>query len=126
MSMINKWANFLANEKLDPEYISQEDTNKLMDLCIKLDSLGYQPKISMYKHKMESRKILVGVSMDMGIDLLSIKHKFNGKRLIGRGLLDVWNQVYQERFGSTVGTAGSKEAQRRDVKIKLSNLRRIS
>jgi hypothetical protein len=116
---INNWANFLANEKLDPEYISSADTSRLMDLCIKLDELGYTPKISMYKHKMESRKILVKVAMSIELDLLSIKHKFTGKRLIGRGLLDMWNQVYQERFGSTIGTSGAKEAQRRDVKTKL-------
>jgi hypothetical protein len=105
MMSIDKWANFLKNEKLDPKNISAEWTMKLIQLCEALASI-HSPKISMHKFKIESRKLVVETAMNLGIDLASIRHKMTGRYIIGRGLLDVWNQVYKERYGAIDGTRG--------------------
>ena len=50
--------------------------------------------------------------MDLGIDLAVYR--------VGRGLLDIWNEEYTKRYGSTVGTPGWKEDKRRKVVTKVS------
>ncbi len=115
------WANFLYWEKLDPKYVDEEDILKLMDLALKLSAIR-GPKINPHKAKIESRRLVVNTAMDLGIDLPSIENKYNGRKIIGRGLLDIWNEQYAIRHGSTLGTAAAREAIRRNVVTKLSKL----
>jgi hypothetical protein len=125
MSNINKWANFLKNEKLDPAVLSEKDTLKLMMLAAKLAESG-PPKIGSHADKQESRRKVCNTAFDMAIDLMGMKkQKYHGgsKPAIGRGLLDVWNEQYKIRFGSTVGTLGASEVTRRTVVTRLSEQR---
>jgi hypothetical protein len=132
--VINIWANFLSNEKLDPKAVSPADAVKLMDLCERLAEiqlpyrkLGDPPRPAghgpSHAQVLAARRLVCNTAMDMGLDLMAIKgvtkHKA-GKPIMGRGLLDVWNAVYLERFGSTVGTSGAHEVIRRKVVTKLS------
>lgn len=120
-SDIDCWANFLYNEKLVPERMTEDWVLKLITLCETLAKIR-RPNISTHQHKLESRKLLCFTAMDLSIDLPSIKHKTTGRYLIGRGLLDAWNLAYQEKHGSTYGTACAKEAKRRDIVTRLSKI----
>lgn len=115
--MSDKWANFLFNEKLDPKKLDEGSVMELLHLCEVLASKR-GPIIRPHAQKLISRRLVVDTALDLGIDLLAMKHK--GKCLIGRGLLDVWMVAYKERYGSTFGTLGEWEAKRRNIKIKLS------
>ena len=118
-SPIDLWANFLFNEKIvaGPK-VGEQWTFKIIKLCEELAKTG-SPKIRPYKAKIETRKIVVEKAMDLGIDLPSIKNQ-NGRAIIGRGLLDVWNQCYNKRHGSIIGTQGQLVATHRDIVTKLS------
>lgn len=121
--VINLWANFLFNEKLDPKALTPGDTLKLMELCAKLAEIR-PPCIKMHKDKIESRRLVCSTAMDLGIDLLAMKrakHHGGKKPAIGRGLLDVWNEEYAKRFGSIVGTPGQAEIIRRTIVTKMAN-----
>lgn len=123
MSNINKWANFLKNEKLDPEVLSEKDTLKLMTLAAKLAE-GGPPKIGSHADKIASRRKVCIAAFDLEIDLMGMKkRKYHGgsKPAIGRGLLDVWNEEYGKRFGGTIGTLGASEVTRRTVVTKMSH-----
>ncbi len=122
---INLWANFLRNEKLDPEVLGEQDVLKLMTLCKALADKR-PPCIKMHKDKIESRRLVCTTAFELGIDLLAIKkRKFHGgsKPAIGRGLLDVWNEEYRREFGSTVGTLGEAEVKRRGIVTHLADQR---
>jgi hypothetical protein len=112
---IDVWANFLMNEKLVPD---ARNTLTLLELCQALAKDG-GPCIRSHKDKIKSRQKVVCAAFDLGIDLTSIK-KDDGRIMMGRGLLDVWNSEYEKRFESKTGTAGDKEATRRDVKTRLA------
>jgi hypothetical protein len=118
-SVIDLWANFLANEKLVPDRLNPEDIQSLIRLSEALAEIQ-RPWISSHEVKLATRRVLCSVAMDLEIDLPAIKHKISGKFVIGRGLLDMWLKVYQERFGDVYGTQAFKEAIRRDVKTRLS------
>lgn len=115
MSTIDLWANFLMNEKLSPQRVPNPMV--LVALAEKLATIR-GPKVRPYKLRIESRRLVVQTAMDMGIDLAGIKH--HGKIAMARSLLDIWNEEYAKRFGSTFGTAGAKETTRRDVKTRLA------
>lgn len=117
-SNMDCWANFLMNEKLDPQSLHEDDVHNLIILAEEAGKIR-RPKINMHKDKLESREFLCLMAFDLRIDLTAIKNK-RGKIVMGRGLLDAWNKAYQKRFGSTVGTASAYEAKRRDVKTILS------
>lgn len=117
-SAINLWANFLANEKLTPQSIGEVNTLIIMELCQKMATVR-RPNIKMHKDKIESRRFVINTAMDMNIDLMSIKKK-NGKPAMGRGLLDIWNEEYEKRFGSKLGTLGEAEDIRRKIITKNS------
>jgi hypothetical protein len=73
-----------------------------------------------YAARIASRRLIVVAAMDLGIDLMAITKVYDGKVAMGRGLIDVWHQVYAERFGSNHGTASWAELRRRRVVKKLS------
>lgn len=120
--MINSWANFLFNEKLDPKQLSDKDTLKLIQLCEALAQDG-PPNIRMHTNKIESRRKVCRKAFDLGIDLLAMKKVWNKKTAIGRGLLDVWNEEYAKRFGSAVGTTGYNEVIRRAISTRQAEIR---
>lgn len=111
------WLNFLRHEKLDPERTDPKSAERLKELATRLGAgggcktfLGYG-----YADRIKCRRIVCETAIDMGFDLMSVKHKGKPKPLIGRGLLDVWNVVYKERFGGVIGTGGWFEDKRRKV-----------
>lgn len=108
------WENFLENEKLYADRLDG-DIDRLVLLCEKLASIR-PPKIKPHKAKLESRRLVAETAIDMGFDLTQLKYK--GRPAMGRGLLDVWNVVYKERFGTNYGTSGAKEVIRRNIKLK--------
>lgn len=114
-STIDKWASFLAAEKLTPQRGDAVALIRLAEELAERSTPVFQP----YAKRLESRRLVVNTAMDAEIDLAGMKH--NGKIAMSRGLLDIWNQEYAKRFGSAYGTAGQKEATRRDVKTKLRN-----
>ncbi len=117
LTNLERWSNFLDNEHLSLDRLTSNDQVKilkLVDILAKVEG----PKRSPYKLRLESRRKLVLAAMEAGIDLAAIKYK--GKMAMSRGLLDMWNTTYKERYGSTFGTSGNKESIRRDIKIKLS------
>lgn len=118
--VIDLWANFLFNEKLDPNQLDPKDTLRLLELCQRLAQIR-PPKINPHKSKLESRALVCETAIDMGFDLMTIKRLKNGvsKVAMGRGLLDVWNEVYKKRFGSTLGTSGESEVTRRKIVTNL-------
>lgn len=118
---MDKWARFLNHEKLDPKRLNQEDILELIELCEILVTKG-EPKYRPYKDRVATRKLIVETALDEGIDLIGFKDKFTKKILIGRGLLDVWAELYKKRYGSTFGTQGEWEQKRRNVKIKISKI----
>lgn len=122
--VVDLWASFLAHEKIEPKsLVDPRDVTKLLDLCNRLAELD-RPRYRPYKARIETRKLVCNTAMDMGFDLLALKRRKptgrGTKPTIGRGLLDTWNEVYKQRFGSTVGTAGAQEIVRRKVVGKLS------
>lgn len=116
-SILDRWGNFLAWEKITVQ--REVPVEQLLDF-IKLLSTRGEPKSKPYKLRLATRRIICETAIDNGIDLT--KWKFKGRLTMSRGLLDMWNKVYQERFQSTYGTPGAKEAIRRDVKTKLGKL----
>lgn len=120
---IDLWANFFFNEKLDPKKMNEESIMELLYLCEVL-AVKQAPTRHPYKDRIACRRLAVDTALDLGIDLIDFKNKQNGKIMIGRGLLDVWQVAYQERYGSTVGTRGAWEAKRRDIKTKLAKARK--
>jgi hypothetical protein len=115
--MIDKWANFLANEKLRPASVGEQWTMELVRLCEAL-AAKRGPRVRPYLEKLASRRLVVDTAMDLGIDLPAIRGR-TGRLVISRSLLDAWNLAYRERHGSTVGTASAREAKRRDIKTRL-------
>ena len=112
MSLIDKWGNFLSGHKLTPQ---RAEPMVLVKLCELLAATGQAPKWD-YKERLQCRRLVCLTAMENGIDLGGMRHQ--GKLAMARGLLDVWNQVYQEKYGSNYGTTGQKEASRRDAKIR--------
>lgn len=121
MSDINKWANFLMNDKLSPAGLKDDDVLVILDLCAKLAQIR-PPKIQMHKDKIESRRLVCVTAMEAGYDLAGIKR--HGKMAMGRGLLDVWNEEYKKKFGTIFGTLGEQEVIRRGVSTENIKLRR--
>lgn len=116
MSDIDCWAHFLADEKMYPDKIGGW-IHQVIVLCENLAKKYGRPKIKPYKEKLETRRKIVEVAMDMQFDLTAIIYK--GKLVMSRGLLDAWNKEYIRRHGSNIGTAGWKESIRRDVKTRI-------
>lgn len=116
---INRWASFLAHEKLEPKRCDEyNDIFVLIKLTEELAKLGGIPCYRPYRDRLESRRFVVNTAMDLGIDLMAITHR--GKPSIGRGLLDIWEIEYKRRFGSAHGTAAWAELKRRGVVTKLA------
>jgi hypothetical protein len=118
MSDINRWAAFLEHERLAAGSLDPEDAMRLVALCERLAAVG-RPAYRPYAARLESRRLLVGTAMAMGLDLTALRGR-RGKVAMGRGLLDAWNREYAARYGSAVGTAGVKESCRRDVRTRLA------
>jgi len=128
-SLAQLWGAFLCHEKLDPVNVNDSDVVKIIDLTTALVeySKASDDKFCPYRSytdRLYHRRVVCYIAMDMGMDLLEIKSKWTGKKIIGRGLLDMWNTLYGERFGSTVGTSGEHEVKRRGVSTKLAKLKR--
>lgn len=115
---VRAWSNFLECEKLARAMPFQE----LLGFCIELAKIG-PPKFKPYKDRLNTRRLVCETALSNGIDLAKYKH--NGKIAMGRGLLDIWNIRYTERFGGNYGTTGAKEASRRDIKTRLHKARQI-
>jgi hypothetical protein len=122
-SLVDLWANFLYNEKLDPARMEEEWVLEIMKLCEAL-AANRAPIIKPYKEKLKSRAFVCEIAMELGIDLPSIRNKRTRKYLIGRGLLDAWNKVTATKYGSSYGTQSEWEAKRRDVKTRLAKKRK--
>lgn len=121
-SPIDLWAGFLDHEKLGPDRTGV-NVMVLVKLCEELAKDHSEPYFYRdYKSRLQHRRWLVNKAMDLGIDLPAIKHK--GRVAMGRGLLDIWNEQYQIRYGSNVGTVSRHEVVRRTVVTKLANERR--
>ena len=119
-SPVDIWAGFLAFDKLTPERCG-ENVMRVVALCERLAAVQPQPKFfRSYQDRTEARRLVCETAIIMGLALTSIKHR--GKVAMGRGLLDVWRAVYAERFGSDVGTAGDKEARRRNARMLHNNI----
>lgn len=112
-SVIDLWANFLANEKLTPQRV--DDPMLLVRLCEELAKRA-RPKIRPYTDKLKSRALVAVTAIDLGIDLAGLKH--DGRMAMARSLLDIWNVEYAMKFGSAYGTAGWREDRRRKAKRK--------
>ena len=128
--LINQWANFLQNEKLDGTKLETPDVLILLRLCQSLAETGitpYEPNRS-HTRKNEMRRLVCTTAFELGLDLLKIKkrkNQFGGtKPAMGRGLLDMWNEEYARKFGSNLGTAGKAEEIRRKVVSKLCEEKR--
>lgn len=125
MSAFSRWANKLGHDKLRLDGpVSDADRGKLVEVVAELTARF--PDVSCavsYKQRQTDRRAVCQVAMDLGIDLLAVKclglHR-RGNPLIGRGLLDVWMVVLEERFGSNVGTNAKLEVIRRGVMTKLA------
>jgi hypothetical protein len=116
--LINLWASFLADHKLQPADVEEHWVLELIRLAEELCKRG-EPRYSPYADRLKARELVCVAAMDLGIDLPAIKSR-KGKTAMGRGLLDAWNIAYKKRHGSIVGTASAKEAKRRDIKTKLN------
>jgi hypothetical protein len=114
-SLMNLWASFLANHKLTAERTGNLEV--LLSLC-KLLAAIEGPKVKPHTARLRSRRLVCLTAMEAGIDLTALK--CHGKVAMARGLLDMWNACYQERYGGTYGTARAKEVSRRGVKTKLA------
>jgi len=117
-SSVDAWANFLASQRLEASLVREEHLMDLVRLAEHLGHDGY-PRIASHDEVLRSRVLVCRAAMEVGLDLTAIKNR-RGKTAIGRGLLDAWNRIYAERYGSNVGTAGSLEAKRRDVRTRVS------
>src|SRR5687768_10406601 len=113
-SSINLWASFLAKHKLTIQRVDQFDL--LLKLCEILATKG-KPRVQPYKAELETRKLLCLTAMDNSIDLTQLTYK--GRLAMSRGLLDMWNKTYAEKYGSSFGTVGDREVKRRNIKIQL-------
>jgi hypothetical protein len=122
MSEIDRWARFLEHERLDAGGLEPDDAMRLVALCERLAASG-PPAFRPYPARLESRRLLVATAMAMGLDLTALRGR-RGRVAMGRGLLDAWNAEYVRRYGSAFGTAGVREASRRDVKTRLAELPR--
>lgn len=122
-SLIDLWANFLYNEKLDPDKLDADSILELIFLCEEL-AKKRGPKVSPYMERLASRRLVIETALDLGVDLIDLRDFWNKKHIIGRGLLDMWQKVYTERYGSTVGTRGEWEMKRRDIKTRLAKARK--
>ncbi len=107
--VIDKWIAFFTHEKL--KVLDSFDLVKLVKDLAEKGTPKYRP----YKSRLETRRLIVNRAMDLGIDL--------SKHRMGRGLLDMWNEVYKERFGSTFGTVAEREVKRREIKRRLARER---
>lgn len=116
-----RWANKLSHDKVRMDVVGDADRGKLIELCAELAKR--YPNVTCRAHPLHSRREVCEAAIDLGIDLAamrSLSRYKRGKPVIGRGLLDVWNVVLKERFGSNVGTNAWFEAKRRDIVTKLS------
>lgn len=120
--IVDLWAGFLAHEKLHPDRIDGADVMDLIELCEKL-ALVRSPCFSPYNERLACRRLICETAMDMGFDLPSIRGGVTNKYIIGRGLLDMWNEVAKKRYGSVKGTQSLWEAKRRNVVTKLAKQR---
>lgn len=122
MSTIDLWARFLDHEKLSPKRLDdKQHIFWLIELCEILAEKS-SPKYRPYKDRLLTRDLICRTAIENGMDLTKFKH--HGKLAMGRGLLDAWNKVYREIFGSTFGTVTEREVMRRDVKTRLSKEKR--
>jgi hypothetical protein len=112
---INLWANFLANHGLSPSAVGPEDVEKLVHLC-QLLAEGGEP---ICFNCLACRRRVCLTAIDAEIDLIGFTSR--GRVLMNSSLLETWNQVYAERFGTIVGTAGAREATRRATKARLGS-----
>ncbi len=123
--LIDLWAAFLANDKLEPKRTDEAGTMTILRLCEELVKRSQPPFVfcpfRSHPDRLRHRKMVAETAMDLGIDLMAIRHK--GKPAMGRGLIDAWNAAYAERFGSTYGTAGAKEVARRTAKTTIHQSR---
>lgn len=119
-SLIDKWANFLAQHKLTPQRTGRHED--LISLAETLAKSGASPAWSPYPSRLAARQSVVQTAMDLGIDLASMKHRSG--TAMDRGMLDAWNAEYLKRFGGLEGTPGAKELLRRQIVTKLANERR--
>src|SRR3954468_24505596 len=94
--LVNLWANFLFNEKLDPKNLDPDDVMELIYLCEEM-AKERGPIIKSHKDKLISRRFVCDKAIELGIDLAGMKHKIKRKYIIGRGLLDVWLVAYKEK-----------------------------
>jgi len=120
--MINKWAHFLAEERLTPKTLGEEGTQILLVLAEALAKTTVAPRRKPFVFRKVARRTIVSVAMDLGIDLPALT-TVSGKVAMGRGLLDMWSAVYKDRFGSDYGTNAWFELKRRGVVTKLAKER---
>lgn len=129
---IDKWANFLANEHLDPNSLTRADIDTVLRLCQRLSLNGgpYEgvKGSPMHKHTIEARRKVCHACFDLLIDLTKIKRRKGPKGglkvAMGRGLLDVWNEEYTKRYGGNVGTPGVYESTRRNIVTRMSQTKK--
>jgi hypothetical protein len=112
-TVIDKWANFLANEKLEPKKFPPKQKLQLIELAQALANIQ-SPQIRPYKAKLASRNLVCNTAIRLSIDLMAFH--YHGKPALSRGLLDAWNKEYENQFGSTLGTTGEKENVRRTIR----------
>ena len=118
-SRMRQWANFLENEKLDPEI------PQLIELCQAMSlKQGAYEKGHSYKERLAAREYLCNVAMALGMDLTAITDRHGRKCRMGRVLLDAWQKVYAARYDSTIGTLASKEVVRCGIKTVLAERRK--
>ena len=114
---MDRWARFLACERLSPD---RADPMTLVRLAEELARRG-TPRYSPYADRQRCRRLVAEAAIDLGIDLAGMRYR--GRLAMARSLLDAWNAVYAARFGSFYGTAGWREAKRRDAKMARGRVR---
>lgn len=123
MDAFKVWAGRLAHDKMEMDKVNDQDRAKLIELVAELAKRHPEAQGQSHVHTLHFRKLVAETAMDLGIDLLAIKSmsRFKrGKPIIGRGLLDVWNEVLKQRFGSAVGTNAWREDKRRKIVTDMS------
>lgn len=114
------WAGFLEHEKLTVDSVGEENLPVLLRITDRLVELHPDPTpFRSYDDRLKCRQYICSLAMELGIDLTALKNG-RSKVAMGRGLLNAWNKEYQQRFGSTIGTAGEFEVKRRTVVTRLS------
>lgn len=116
------WANLLLHDKVDPSKMVDSDVERYTRLLNALADKLFDG-FGAYANRQKCRKTICETAIDLGIDLMAFKHARTKKVLIGRGLLDIWTEVYKTRFGSAVGTAAWQEDKRRVVVTRLAKQR---